>query len=175
MMMPTNTKKNESSIKAPRGEGPSSRHIYGYVSSSVLLLKVLTFLVVLASCCDRRPAASVLVAGFSVSKTRPAFAGQYYLKTLDRRGRNGAPRLGGTRMCSTSTSTTASTSDDATSTKKQELQNEIEDCIRNGVDPEHGLLKLEELNLTSEPNRSPTFFGEWHVWYTNCPPPSNGT
>ena len=26
----------------------------------------------------------------------------------------------------------------------------------------------------SEPNRSPQFLGEWHVHWTDCPPPSNG-
>lgn len=28
--------------------------------------------------------------------------------------------------------------------------------------------------IVREPNRSKQFFGEWYVWYTNCPPPSNG-
>jgi hypothetical protein len=30
------------------------------------------------------------------------------------------------------------------------------------------------MNAAAEPNRQPGILGEWHVWYTNCPPPSNG-
>lgn len=55
-----------------------------------------------------------------------------------------------------------------------ELAQQIETCIRQDKDPEEWLQKLEALNTFKEPNRSPSFLGEWHVWYTNCPPPSNG-
>ena len=40
--------------------------------------------------------------------------------------------------------------------------------------PEELLQRLEALSSYEEPNRSPNFLGEWNVWYTNCPPPSNG-
>lgn len=54
------------------------------------------------------------------------------------------------------------------------LARQIEDRVAAGRDPEDLLCSLEELNAVNEPNRSPLFLGEWHVWYTNCPPPSNG-
>lgn len=54
------------------------------------------------------------------------------------------------------------------------IQERIEECIRLQQDPKPALLELEALNDVSEPNRCPQFMGEWHVWYTNCPPPSNG-
>lgn len=54
------------------------------------------------------------------------------------------------------------------------LPRKIEECIAAGRDPEDLLCSLEALNAVKEPNRSPDFLGEWHVWYTNCPPPSNG-
>lgn len=54
------------------------------------------------------------------------------------------------------------------------LASKIEACIAANQDPEELLCRLEELNAVKEPNRSPAFLGEWHVWYTNCPPPSNG-
>lgn len=34
--------------------------------------------------------------------------------------------------------------------------------------------RIENVNAYSEPNRSPTYKGQWYTWYTNCPPPSNG-
>lgn len=34
--------------------------------------------------------------------------------------------------------------------------------------------QIEAHNSNAEPNRSPLYKGIWHVWYTNCPPPSNG-
>jgi hypothetical protein len=36
------------------------------------------------------------------------------------------------------------------------------------------LERIEAKNTVQEPNRDPSFKGRWHVWYTNCPPPSNG-
>ena len=43
------------------------------------------------------------------------------------------------------------------------------------VDPPDELFqRMEALNQINEPNRSAGFLGEWHVWYTDCPPPSNG-
>ena len=54
------------------------------------------------------------------------------------------------------------------------LQRRIEECIRRKQDPEIHLQALEACNPNSSPNTSPGFFGQWHVWYTDCPPPSNG-
>lgn len=34
--------------------------------------------------------------------------------------------------------------------------------------------RLEARNPTEEPCRSPSCLGEWHIWFTNAPPPSNG-
>jgi len=54
----------------------------------------------------------------------------------------------------------------------------LECSNNNGDDDEARMLdamaQLESLNEFQQPNRSPDFLGEWHVWWTNCPPPSNG-
>jgi len=54
------------------------------------------------------------------------------------------------------------------------LSAQIEECVGKGQDPEAWLCRLEALNSNPQPNRDPDFLGAWHVWYTNCPPPSNG-
>lgn len=54
------------------------------------------------------------------------------------------------------------------------LSRKIEETVSSGKDPEEYIQQLEALNSVKEPNRSSKFLGEWHVWYTNCPPPSNG-
>ena len=88
-------------------------------------------------------------------------------------------RLAAATLSASSSTTAAAETTGAVEAKGDavdDLQKRIEECIRDGDDPERYLLQLEKLNPTPrEPNRSPKFFGEWHVWYTNCPPPSNGT
>ncbi|CAB9518026.1 expressed unknown protein [Seminavis robusta] len=34
--------------------------------------------------------------------------------------------------------------------------------------------QIESQNTVEAPNRDPNFKGRWHVWFTDCPPPSNG-
>jgi hypothetical protein len=63
---------------------------------------------------------------------------------------------------------------DASLTQVSEIQERIEEEIRQKLDPADSLQKLEALNGSKEPNREDRFLGQWHVWYTNCPPPSNG-
>lgn len=68
---------------------------------------------------------------------------------------------------------------DVESTNQQDdvasLSRRIEDCVARGQeDPEPWLCRLEELNSSREPNRDQGFLGDWHVWYTDAPPPSNG-
>ena len=62
----------------------------------------------------------------------------------------------------------------SSSSALNELTEQIEARILARKDPEELLQKLEALNTIQEPNRSPSFLQEWNVWYTNCPPPSNG-
>jgi hypothetical protein len=52
-------------------------------------------------------------------------------------------------------------------------QNEVEECIKRGKDPRESIHRLECLNQFQEPNRSPDFLGEWHVWYTGTSRPSH--
>lgn len=66
-----------------------------------------------------------------------------------------------------------------TSSTFESIQADLEECIlskkqQQPNDPEQYIIELEKFHSIAEPNRSPQFFGEWHVWYTNCPPPSNG-
>ena len=54
------------------------------------------------------------------------------------------------------------------------IENEIE--ITNG-NPRAAVSLLEKESkgfYASAPNRENAFLGEWHVWWTDCPPPSNG-
>mmetsp|Transcript_18440 Transcript_18440/g.23739 ORF Transcript_18440/g.23739 Transcript_18440/m.23739 type:complete len:282 (-) Transcript_18440:143-988(-) len=61
------------------------------------------------------------------------------------------------------------------SPKISQLENLIDQAIAESKsDPRALIQQLEEIPSQKEPNRSPNFFGEWHVWYTDCPPPSNG-
>ena len=62
----------------------------------------------------------------------------------------------------------------ARESKVASLSSKIDECVEMGQDPESWVCRLEELNLNKEPNRDAGFLGEWHVWYTNAPPPSNG-
>lgn len=61
-----------------------------------------------------------------------------------------------------------------------DLMNDAEDLIiqSKGSVPietlEPLLASIETQSTYKEPNREPNFKGTWHVWYTNCPPPSNG-
>jgi len=73
-----------------------------------------------------------------------------------------------TFVSSSAASTEPTTNDVATVSAK------IEDCVANGQDPETWLCRLEALNANTQPNRDPAYLGDWHVWYTNAPPPSNG-
>lgn len=63
---------------------------------------------------------------------------------------------------------------DASLTRVSTIQERIEAAIQQKLDPVDSLRELEALNGSKEPNREDRFLGEWHVWYTNCPPPSNG-
>lgn len=51
---------------------------------------------------------------------------------------------------------------------------EIDKVLSQNQSPESLLKRLESMNACKEPNRSLSHNGLWHVWYTNCPPPSNG-
>jgi len=56
------------------------------------------------------------------------------------------------------------------------LIQEIDQVVnRDSSTPPYTLIEhLESCNTISEPNREPSFLGDWHVWCTDCPPPSNG-
>jgi hypothetical protein len=68
----------------------------------------------------------------------------------------------------------SSAATDASTAQVSEIQERIDALIRQSLDPTYALRELEALNASKEPNRDDRFLGEWHVWYTNCPPPSNG-
>jgi hypothetical protein len=84
---------------------------------------------------------------------------------------------------SASSSLSSSSSSVATTaTKKimtvEDLALRIETCIQAGENPAPWIDRLEistsATTVTDQPNRAPGFLGTWHVWYTDCPPPSNG-
>lgn len=52
----------------------------------------------------------------------------------------------------------------------------LDKAVQNDSTPPPDALfaRLEQSNPTREPCRQPGILGEWHVWYTDCPPPSNG-
>ena len=55
------------------------------------------------------------------------------------------------------------------------LERAIDATLARQQDPVPLLQQLEALeDDAAQPNRSPAFLGDWHVWWTNCPPPSNG-
>jgi hypothetical protein len=60
----------------------------------------------------------------------------------------------------------------------EDLAVRIETCIQAGENPAPWIGQLETstsaTTVTDQPNRAPGFLGTWHVWYTDCPPPSNG-
>jgi hypothetical protein len=60
----------------------------------------------------------------------------------------------------------------------EDLAIRIETCIQAGENPITWIDQLETstsaTTVTDQPNRAPGFLGTWHVWYTDCPPPSNG-
>ena len=57
----------------------------------------------------------------------------------------------------------------------QELADRIEACVTAGKKPDEFIEQLEKVQQSLEnPNRSKGFLGKWNVWYTDCPPPSNG-
>lgn len=63
----------------------------------------------------------------------------------------------------------------ATPTSTQsELVSEIDKALSRNQNPEVLLQQLETFNKLEAPNRSPQHNGLWYVWYTDCPPPSNG-
>lgn len=67
----------------------------------------------------------------------------------------------------------ASTTTDLTSAAS--LEAAIDAALEAGEDPVPLINQLESLeDSKAEPNRSPEFPGEWHTWWTDCPPPSNG-
>jgi hypothetical protein len=55
-----------------------------------------------------------------------------------------------------------------------ELCAAIENNVRGRSDPIPSIERLESVESLEEPNRAPQNFGQWEVWWTNCPPPSNG-
>ena len=57
---------------------------------------------------------------------------------------------------------------------RSELVSEIDQALSRNQNPEGLLQRLERRNEMNAPNRSPQHNGLWHVWYTDCPPPSNG-
>lgn len=60
-------------------------------------------------------------------------------------------------------------------TTEASLENAIDAALIAGQDPIPLIADLEACeNAKAEPNRSPAFLGQWHVHWTNCPPPSNG-
>jgi hypothetical protein len=60
----------------------------------------------------------------------------------------------------------------------EDLAIRIETCIQAGENPIPWIDRLERstsaTTVADQPNRAPGFLGTWHVWYTDCPPPSNG-
>jgi hypothetical protein len=61
------------------------------------------------------------------------------------------------------------------STTAASLEAAIDAALVTQKDPIPLISQLEALSGDKEePNRSPDFLGEWHVWWTDCPPPSNG-
>jgi hypothetical protein len=77
-----------------------------------------------------------------------------------------------TRLYSQSTSSASSLS---TISPSQALAN-IEQAIAQGQNPRTLIEAFEESNESPIPNphRSPLYLGDWHVYWTDCPPPSNG-
>eukprot|EP00522_Entomoneis_paludosa_P004036 CAMPEP_0172472286 /NCGR_PEP_ID=MMETSP1065-20121228/68259_1 /TAXON_ID=265537 /ORGANISM="Amphiprora paludosa, Strain CCMP125" /LENGTH=228 /DNA_ID=CAMNT_0013230417 /DNA_START=392 /DNA_END=1078 /DNA_ORIENTATION=- len=67
-------------------------------------------------------------------------------------------------------------SDEERVQKVQQYERDIDEALERGDESVLPSLfqQLEALNVPLEPNRSPDFFGDWSVWYTDCPPPSNG-
>ena len=109
-----------------------------------------------------------IYAGFVVGPSRPAF-----VQALAIASRSTTHH----RLSHSSVHLYASATSNVISRNEHDvasISSRIEDCVANGQDPEFWLSRLEELNQSSEPNREARFLGEWHVWYTNCPPPSNG-
>ena len=75
-----------------------------------------------------------------------------------------------TRTLSPLSATTTTTAAAAAS-----VQDAIDAALVAGQNPIPLLEQLEALeDSKAKPNRSPDFLGQWHVWWTNCPPPSNG-
>lgn len=62
-----------------------------------------------------------------------------------------------------------------TTTAAATVQDAIDATLVAGQNPILLIEQLEALeDSKAEPNRKPEFLGQWHVWWTNCPPPSNG-
>ncbi|GAX13104.1 hypothetical protein FisN_17Hh033 [Fistulifera solaris] len=57
---------------------------------------------------------------------------------------------------------------------RNELVCDIDKALFRNQNPDSLLQRLENLNKLDAPNRSPQHAGLWYVWYTDCPPPSNG-
>lgn len=55
-----------------------------------------------------------------------------------------------------------------------DLEQKVDDALIKGLDPRPLIAELEDLPSISDPNRSSENLGTWHVWYTDCPPPSDG-
>ena len=63
----------------------------------------------------------------------------------------------------------------ASAVAKSALESAIDNALIAGEDPIPHIERLEATEAANaQPNRSPDFLGEWYVWWTNCPPPSNG-
>ena len=78
----------------------------------------------------------------------------------------------------TTTTSAAVSSADTTTTAATAalLEAAIDAALQAGEkNPVPLIEQLEAMEIQNgEPNRSPAFLGEWHVWWTDCPPPSNG-
>jgi hypothetical protein len=57
---------------------------------------------------------------------------------------------------------------------RNELVCDIDKALSRNQNTDSLLQRLENLNEVDAPNRSPQHAGLWYVWYTDCPPPSNG-
>lgn len=80
-----------------------------------------------------------------------------------------------TAATSTTPSFDPSSPADTSPTAASSLESAVDAALRTGENPIPLIEKLEaKEDPEAEPNRSPDFLGEWHVWWTDCPPPSNG-
>jgi hypothetical protein len=110
----------------------------------------------------------VLIHSYTISKRRIPSHSKYSRREL-------YPSFGSFKTESSSLPT-----NNAAGTAVETLKEEAEALMiqsngKVGIETLEPLLeRIEAKNTVQEPNRDPGFKGRWHVWYTNCPPPSNG-